>query len=67
VSKERAAWCPLKPGHGDKDAGKDPAAKSGQKFLRGGREQLRFLKAALQIKQSFVEMFKKIKKILILG
>lgn len=25
--------------------GKDPAAKSGQKFLRGGREQLCFLKA----------------------
>lgn len=39
--------------------GKDPAAKSGQKFLRGGREQLRFLKAALQIKQFFVEMLKK--------
>lgn len=59
VSKGRAARCPLKPSHGDKDVGKDPAAKSGQKFLRGGREQLRFLKAALQIKQFFVEMFKK--------
>lgn len=62
ASKGRAARCPLKPGHGDKDVGKDPAAQSGQKFLRGGREQLRFLKAALQIKQAFVEMFKKKKQ-----
>lgn len=59
VKREEQHGGPLKPGHGDKDVGKDPAAKSGQKFLRGGREQLRFLKAALQIKQSFVEMFKK--------
>lgn len=62
VSKGRAARCALKPSHGDKDVGNDPAAKSGQKFLRGGREQLRFLKAALQIKQFFVEMLKKKKQ-----
>lgn len=59
MSKGKAARCPLKPSHGDKDVGKDPAAKSGQKFLGGGGEQLCFLKAALQIKQFFVEMFKK--------
>lgn len=56
--KGRAAPWPLKPSHGDKGVGKDPAAKSGQKFLGGG-EQLHFLKAALQIKQFFVELFKK--------
>lgn len=38
--------------------GKSSCSENGQKFLKGGRELLRFLKAVVQIKQSFVEMFK---------